>query len=131
MSSRPSIEQELSSLASNIAPLIILLIFVVLSLVWVVWFPWGPDPLYSSLHHFLTLFPFVLLAILTYVARKKVAEGEGEPVGAGAEGQGAGRNGGTRLPRLATAEGAFRYLIALMLATTAAIGLLLVFVALG
>lgn len=36
--------------------------------------PWGFDPLRSSLTHFFTLWPLLLLAILTYVAMVKLAD---------------------------------------------------------
>lgn len=122
MSAGPSTEQEISSLAANLAPLVILLIFIVISLVWTAWFSWGVDPLYSSLHHFLTFFPLVLLALLTYVAYEKLRQDE--------EGDDhrAPTQRGTPIPRMTTADGAFRYLIASMLAFAAAIGLYIVLV---
>lgn len=123
MSSRPSLEQEVSDLASNIAPLIILALFVLLSLVWVFWFPWRPNPLYSSLHHFLTIFPLILLALLTYVAKTKLDEGEEEQAEETSDRRPSRHS---HIPRLTTAEGVYTYLIALMLAFAAAIGVLLV-----
>lgn len=116
MSTDQSLEQEFSNLVSNLAPLVILLMFIVLSLVWGLWFPWETDFLYSSLHHFLTLFPLVLLAVVTYVTHQKLNESDEQRE----------QEDHTRLPRLTTADGVFTYLIALLLAFAAAIGLLTV-----
>lgn len=117
MSADRSLEQEFSNLVSNLAPLVILLIFVVLSLVWTVWFPWQTSFLYSSLHHFLTLFPIVLLLLVTYVTHQKLNETDK------AQKRGRGR---PPIPRLTTAEGVFTYLILLMITFAAAIGLVIV-----
>jgi len=62
-------------LTVNVIPIGILLVLDVLF--WVV-NPWGWDPFYVAITHFLTLFPLVLLAGLTYVAGRVVQHAEGE-----------------------------------------------------
>lgn len=49
----------------NIIPMGILL---VLDMMFIVYNPWGWDLFYVAMAHFLTLFPFVLLGILTYIS---------------------------------------------------------------
>lgn len=49
----------------NIVPMFILLFFIVLAFVWQ---PWQGEPLISTLAHLLTIIPFVLLGLLTWVA---------------------------------------------------------------
>ncbi|MBX0296732.1 DUF6684 family protein [Haloarcula nitratireducens] len=70
-----SLEKEVSNLSSNLAPMVILTVFILLPLFWF-WWPWGMDPVYSPLHHFLTVFPLALLALVTYVAHEKINEAE-------------------------------------------------------
>ncbi|SHL62376.1 DUF6684 family protein [Haladaptatus paucihalophilus] len=63
-------------LSVNIIPLGILLFF---SILFMIVNPWGWDPFPIVLTHFLTLFPFVLLAILSYIAGLKIqSEEQGE-----------------------------------------------------
>lgn len=52
-------------LVVNWIPLAILLFF---SALFVVVNPWGWDPFVIGIAHFLTLFPFVVLAVLSYVS---------------------------------------------------------------
>lgn len=60
-------------LTVNVVPLVILLFFSVL---FTAFYPWEPDPARFVIMHFLTLFPFLLLALLTYVAGKVVSRDE-------------------------------------------------------
>jgi len=60
-------------LTVNMIPMVMLLFFVVLT---TVVNPWQWDPVMFSLMHFLTVFPFVLLGILTYVAARAIAGDE-------------------------------------------------------
>jgi len=62
-------------LTVNVIPLGILLVMDVLF--WVV-NPWGWDPFVIVVSHFLTLFPLVLLALLTYVSGRIVQRDEGK-----------------------------------------------------
>ncbi|SFS11589.1 hypothetical protein SAMN05216559_3901 [Halomicrobium zhouii] len=62
-------------LTVNLVPLAILAFMDVLF--WVV-NPWGWDPLIIVVSHFLTLFPLLLLAILTYVSGLFVQRDEGK-----------------------------------------------------
>ena len=57
----------------NLVPMVILLFFVGL---FTVIRPWGLEPGMFVLMHFLTLFPFVLLALLTYVSARAIASDE-------------------------------------------------------
>ncbi|MDS0284620.1 DUF6684 family protein [Haloarcula onubensis] len=57
----------------NLIPMGILLFFVVL---YTVFRPWGLDPRMFVLMHFLTVFPFLLLALLTYVSARAIASAE-------------------------------------------------------
>lgn len=66
---------ELSQLWANIMPLLIL---ATLTGTLFVLSPWGRDPLYSTLTHFLILWPLLLLATLTYIAKVKLYEEEKE-----------------------------------------------------
>lgn len=75
-------------LTVNLVPLGILLFMDVLF--WVV-NPWGwNDPFVIAVAHFLTLFPFVMLALLTYVSGTIIQRDEGkltERESAGSHGQ--------------------------------------------
>jgi hypothetical protein len=62
-------------LTVNLIPLGILAFMDVLF--WVV-NPWGWDPMLVVISHFLTLFPFVLLALLTYVSGTIIQRDEGQ-----------------------------------------------------
>lgn len=55
-----------------------LLILATMSVSMLLFTPWGIDPLYTSVSHFLTVWPLTLLAILTYIAKLKLDEGEKE-----------------------------------------------------
>ena len=57
----------------NLIPMAILLFFVVF---YTVFRPWKWDPAIFVLMHFLTVFPFVLLALLTYVSARAIASAE-------------------------------------------------------
>jgi len=63
-------------LTVNLIPLAILAVMD--ALFWV-YNPWGWDPLMIVVAHFLTLFPLLSLAILTYVAGSVVQRDEGKP----------------------------------------------------
>lgn len=54
----------------NLIPLVILAFFAVF---YTVVYPWDSDPGMFVLMHFLTLFPFVMLVILTYFSAKVVS----------------------------------------------------------
>ena len=62
-------------LTVNLVPLGILAILD--ALFWVV-NPWGWDPFIVGVAHFLTLFPLLLLALLTYVSGVVIQRDEGE-----------------------------------------------------
>ena len=64
----------------NVVPMVILLAFVLL---FVVFSPWPPHLPTALVGHFLTLFPFLLLGILTYFAARAISRDEkgGEPGG--------------------------------------------------
>lgn len=57
--------ETLLDITVNVVPILILAFFFVL---FVTWTPWTGEPLITLISHFLTLFPLVLLAIVTYVA---------------------------------------------------------------
>ncbi|WP_276252285.1 DUF6684 family protein [Haloarcula rara] len=57
----------------NLIPMGILLFFVLL---YSLFRPWEWDPGMFVLMHFLTVFPFVLLALLTYVSARAIASAE-------------------------------------------------------
>lgn len=57
----------------NLIPMGILLFFVAL---YSAFRPWGLDPGIFVLMHFLTLFPFILLVLLTYVSARAIASAE-------------------------------------------------------
>jgi hypothetical protein len=57
----------------NLIPMGILLFFVGL---YSVFRPWEWDPAIFVLMHFLTVFPFLLLALLTYVSARAIAGAE-------------------------------------------------------
>lgn len=63
----------LLDLLVNVVPIVILLLF---SLLFAIVNPWGWDPFPVLASHFLTLFPLVLLAALTYVAGRVVQRDE-------------------------------------------------------
>jgi hypothetical protein len=62
--------ETLLDITVNLIPMGILLFFFALT---VVITPWEFDPLIVVLQHFLTLFPFLLLGILTYFSARAVA----------------------------------------------------------
>ena len=68
-------EETWLDLTVNLVPLGILAFMD--ALFWV-FNPWGWDPLMIVVSHFLTLFPLVLLAILTYVSGAIIQRDEGE-----------------------------------------------------
>lgn len=71
-----SLEREtVLDITVNVVPLGILLFFTVLH---VVVRPWGSDPFPLAVTAFLTLFPLLLLAILTYVSGLVVQRDEGK-----------------------------------------------------
>lgn len=57
----------------NVIPIAILAFFVVYFLAFS---PWGYDPEIVVIQHFLTLFPLLMLAILTYVSARIVSRDE-------------------------------------------------------
>lgn len=59
----------------NVVPLGILLFFIVL---YTLIQPWGFDPFYFVVMHFLTVFPFIMLTLLTYVSAKMIGRDEDE-----------------------------------------------------
>jgi len=65
--------ETLLDLTVNFVPLVILLFF---SVFYTVIYPWDADPARFALMHVLTLFPFLVLAILTYYAGKVVSRDE-------------------------------------------------------
>lgn len=69
---------ELSQLLANVVPLLIL---ATLTASLLAASPWGIDPLYSTLAHFLILWPLLLLAVLTYVTKVKLYDEEAEVPG--------------------------------------------------
>lgn len=75
MSSDSNDVWHLGQLFSNIVPMLILLS---MALTMFVLAPWGRDLLYSTLTHFFTLFPLVVLAVITYVARAKLIDEDRE-----------------------------------------------------
>lgn len=74
-------------LSVNVIPLVIL---IVLDLLFWVVNPWGWDPFYVLVAHFLTLFPLVVLAIVTYVGGAIVQRDEQRAELAAAAEDGAG-----------------------------------------
>jgi len=64
-----------TDLAVNLIPLVILLAMDVLF--WMV-DPWGWDPYVVAIAHFLTIFPFLCLALLTYVSGLVIQRDEGK-----------------------------------------------------
>lgn len=65
--------ETLLDITVNFVPLVILLFFSVL---FTVFYPWESDPARFTLMHFLTLFPFFLLTVLTFVAARVVTRDE-------------------------------------------------------
>ncbi|WP_227356843.1 DUF6684 family protein [Haladaptatus salinisoli] len=57
--------ETLLDITVNVVPMLILLFFVVL---FTVWTPWEGQPLIYAISHFLTIFPLLVLALLTWVA---------------------------------------------------------------
>jgi hypothetical protein len=57
--------ETLLDITVNIVPLVILAFFTVL---FGIWTPWSGEPLIFAMMHVLTIFPLLLLALLTYVA---------------------------------------------------------------
>lgn len=70
-------EETWLDLTVNLIPLGIL---AFLDAMFWVYNPWGWDPFVIAVSHFLTLFPLLLLAILTYVAGVVVQRDEGASV---------------------------------------------------
>lgn len=70
---RPLSRGTLLDLTVNVVPLVILAFF---SLLFLAINPWGWDPFVVSLTHFLTVFPLVLLALLSYLAGLLVEQDE-------------------------------------------------------
>jgi len=65
--------ETLLDITVNLIPMGILLFFIALT---TLFRPWGWDPTTFVLMHFLTVFPFVLLALLTYVSARAIASAE-------------------------------------------------------
>lgn len=69
----PIDRETLLDITVNVIPIGILLFFVVLfTLVQ----PWGYDPFYILLGHGLTIFPILVLLLVTYVSAKVIARDE-------------------------------------------------------
>lgn len=68
-------EDTLFDLLVNVIPIVILLLF---SLMFVFVNPWGWDPFPVLVSQFLTLFPLLVLALVTYVAGRVVQRDESE-----------------------------------------------------
>jgi len=73
-------EETRLDLVVNVVPIGILAFF---SLLFMVVDPWGWDPFPVLMTHFLTPFPLVLLALLTYGAGRVIQRNEGESTEAG------------------------------------------------
>lgn len=78
MSSPPSDDswldrETLLDVTVNVVPMAILLFFVVL---FVVVHPWQFDPFYAFLQHGLTIFPFAVLVLVTWVSAKYISRDE-------------------------------------------------------
>jgi hypothetical protein len=67
----------LLDLVVNVIPIGILAFF---SLLFLMVNPWGWDPFPVLMTHFLTLFPLVVLVVVTWVAGRVVQRDEGESV---------------------------------------------------
>ncbi|GAA0235443.1 DUF6684 family protein [Haladaptatus pallidirubidus] len=64
--SDPIFDREtLLDISVNLVPMFILLFFIVL---FAVWTPWEGQPLIFAMSHLLTIIPFVLLGLLTWIA---------------------------------------------------------------
>jgi hypothetical protein len=61
--------ETLLDITVNVIPLFILAFFIVL---FVVRKPWSGEPLIYAMSHVLTIVPFVLLALLTYIAAREI-----------------------------------------------------------
>ncbi|WP_049972367.1 DUF6684 family protein [Haladaptatus cibarius] len=57
--------ETLLDISVNIVPMVILLFFIVL---FALWTPWSGEPLIFVMSHLLTIIPFVLLGLLTWIA---------------------------------------------------------------
>ncbi|MFC5970939.1 DUF6684 family protein [Halomarina salina] len=77
--------ETLLDITVNLIPMGILVFFVVLFLVFT---PFPPNLFIAGVSHFLTIFPLVLLALLTYVAAKVIARDEKKLEERSNEGQG-------------------------------------------
>ncbi|WP_254546543.1 DUF6684 family protein [Halomarina pelagica] len=66
-------KEQLLDVSVNLIPIAILLFFVVL---FAVYTPWPPNLFMYLMSHFLTIFPLLLLALLTYVSAKAIARDE-------------------------------------------------------
>ncbi|MFH5797006.1 DUF6684 family protein [Haladaptatus sp. DYF46] len=69
MSYSPFDRETMLDIVVNIVPMLILLFFIVLAFVWT---PWHGEPLISAMAHLLTIIPFVLLGLLTWIAARYV-----------------------------------------------------------
>lgn len=69
----PLSRETLLDLTVNVIPLVILGFF---TLLFIVVNPWGWDPFVVVLTHFLTVFPLVLLALLSYLSGLAVQRDE-------------------------------------------------------
>lgn len=57
----------------NLVPVGILVFFVGLFLVYA---PWGYSPYYTTVSHFLTIFPLIVLLFITYVSARIISRDE-------------------------------------------------------
>lgn len=65
--------ETLLDITVNVIPMGILLFFVVL---FIVVHPWEFDPFYFVVQHGLTLFPFLVLILVTYISAKYISRDE-------------------------------------------------------
>lgn len=65
--------ETLLDVSVNVVPLVILLFFIGYYLIMG---QWGDDPVIFVLTHFLTIMPFVMLALVTYVSAKVISRDE-------------------------------------------------------
>lgn len=65
--------ETLLDITVNIIPMGILLFFVIL---FVVIHPWEFDPFYAVIQHGLTIFPFLVLVLVTYISAKLISRDE-------------------------------------------------------
>lgn len=73
-------KETLIDLIVNVIPIAMLAFF---SLMFALFDPWGWDPFTILMTHFLTLFPLVVLVVVTYVAGRVVQRDEGGSAQAG------------------------------------------------